>query len=205
MFSEFLDFNTTYKVELRDFKQWHKGIKYFGFWAIEISSASCLEKTKIYQKHLKDKLHPNYLRQAHITLVASGLLSNEHFSNDLILKQVEQIKKSNIKAFTLSLSNPNSFSTCPYLCIHDSLGKLDFIRECLSNDKSKEINPKKYIPHVTLGFYDKAYKTSDIIRNITTVNLPDIKFTVNELVFAQYETKDIQGPYEVLHRIKLSN
>tara|TARA_B100001063_G_scaffold66200_1_gene60206 strand:+ start:3474 stop:4091 length:618 start_codon:yes stop_codon:yes gene_type:complete len=203
VFSEFLDFNTTYKVELRDFKQWHKGIKYFGFWAIEISSPSCLEKTKIYQKHLEDKLHPNYLRQAHITLVASGLLSNEHFSNDLILKQVKQIKECNIKAFTLNLSKPNSFSTCPYLFIDDSLGKLDFIRKCLHNEISKKINTRKYIPHVTLGFYNKVYKTSDIVKKISKLNLHDIEFTVNELVFAQYETKDIQGPYEVLHRVKL--
>jgi 2'-5' RNA ligase len=204
VFSEFLDFNTTYPIELRDFKEWHKGIKYFGFWAIEITSPLCLNKIKIYQEHLKDKLHPNYLRQAHITLITSGLLSDKHFSNDLILKQVKKIKKSNIKAFTLSLSNANSFSTCPYLCVNDSLDKIDFIRKCLYDEILKEINPNKYIPHVTLGFYNKAYKTSDIIENISTLNLPDIEFEVKNIVFAQYETKDIQGSYEVLHRIKLS-
>ena len=203
MFSSFLNFDTTCKIELRDFPTWHKGIKYFGFWAIEVSNLECQDKIKIYQEYLSSFLHPNYLRQPHITIVASGLLCDEYFSNDLIMKQIEQIKERNINPFSLNLSNCNSFSTCPYLTIEDSSFKLDLIRECLNNT-SEEISPAKYTPHVTLGFYNKAYKTSDIVEDISKINLPDIKFTVNEIIFAQYKTKDIQGPYEVLHRVKLN-
>lgn len=205
MYSEFLDSNTTYPVELRDFYEWHKGIEHFGFWAIEIFSSDCLDKIKKYQEHLEDKLHPNYLRQPHITLLTSGLLSKDYFSNDLILKQVKKIKKSKIKPFSLSLSSANSFSTCPYLCINNSLDELISIRECLYTDTLKEINSPKYTPHVTLGFYNKEYETSAIVKDMDSLYLPDINFTVNEIVFAQYKTRDIQGPYEVLYRIKLGN
>ena len=204
MYSEFLNLSTTYETELRDFPQWHKGIKYFGFWAIEVSSLACLDKIKLYQEQFSDKLHPNYSRQPHITLVASGLLSDDYFHQDLIEKQIEQIKKSNIKAFSLHLSACNSFSTCPYLSIVDSFGNLEYIRKCLNNT-SKENDPSKYTPHVTLGFYNKAYKTSQIVKDISKLNSNDIEFKVFEIVFAQYETKDVQGAYEVLHRIKLDD
>lgn len=204
MFSEFLDFDTTYPTELRDFPKWHKGIKYFGFWAIEISNQDCLDKIKKHQDHLSDKLHTQYLRQAHITLLASGLLSDNYFHQDLIKKQISQIKRNNIKSFTLQLSTCNSFYACPYLCISDPNGKLNSIRDCL-NKISIEDSSSKYIPHITLGFYNKAYKTVDIVKNISEISSHNIEFKVNEIVFAQYETKEIQGPYQVLHRIKLQD
>lgn len=204
MYSEFLNLSTTYETELRDFPQWHKGIKYFGFWAIEVSSLACLDKIKLYQEQFSDKLHPNYSRHPHITLVASGLLSDNYFHQNLIEKQIEQIKKSNIKAFFLQLSACNSFSTCPYLSIVDSFGNLEYVRKCLNNT-SKENDASKYIPHVTLGFYNKAYKTSQIVKDISKLNSNDIEFKVFEIVFAQYETKDVQGPYQVLYRIKLDD
>ena len=204
MFSEFLDLDTTCPTELRDFPEWHKGTKYFGFWAIEVSTPACQDKIRMYQEHLSNKLHTHYLRQSHITLLASGLLSNNNFHQDLINKQIEQIKKSNIKSFPLQLSSCNSFYTCPYLQICDPLSKLNSIRECLNNT-SEENNPNKYTPHVTLGFYNKAYKTADIVKEINNLCSHDIEFVVNEIVFARYETKDIQGPYQVMHRIKLDN
>ncbi|SIS66029.1 2'-5' RNA ligase family protein [Neptunomonas antarctica] len=202
MFSEFLNLDTTYPAALHDFSEWHKGIKYFGFWAIEISTPDCQNKIRTHQEDLSDKLHAYYLRQPHITLVASGLLSDNYFHQDLITRQVEQIKKSNIKSFSLQLSGCNSFATCPYLSVRDPLGRLDSIRECLNNI-SEENDSGKYTPHVTLGFYNKAYKTSDIVKDISELSSNDIEFTVNEVVFAQYETRDVQGPYQVLHRITL--
>ena len=203
MFSEFLNFNTTYPIELQDFPKWHMGIKYFGFWAIEVSTFECKDKIKSYQNHLSSFLHPNYLRQAHITLVASGLLSDEYFSEDLLKRQIEKLEISDIKQFSLKLKGWNSFSTCPYLAIEDSFSNLDSVRKVLNNT-SEEVDAADYTPHVTLGFYNEEYKSLEIVKNISDFSLPDIEFKVEKIVFAQYETKDIQGPYEVLHRVKLS-
>ncbi|MBU3016083.1 2'-5' RNA ligase family protein [Poseidonibacter lekithochrous] len=203
MFSKFLESNTTYPIQLQDFPTWHKGIKYFGFWAIEVSSSTCEHKIKSYQNHLSSFLHPNYLRQAHITLVASGLLSDEYFSEDLLKRQIEKLEISDIKQFSLKLKGWNSFSTCPYLAIEDSFSNLDSVRKVLNNT-SEEVDAADYTPHVTLGFYNEEYKSLEIVKNISDFSLPDIEFKVEKIVFAQYETKDIQGPYEVLHRIKLS-
>lgn len=202
MFTLFLDKNTTYKTELRDFFQWHKGIEHFGFWAIEISNKDCLDKIKEYQDYFKSELHCNYSRQAHITIVASGLLSDDYFHDDLLKKQINHLKNSNIKPFSLQLANCNSFNTSPYLTIIDSFNNINLIRKYLNNT-SNEVDLPIYIPHVTLGFYNNNYKTLDIVKKINNKSFSNIEFMVKEIVFAQYKTKDIQGPYEVLHRIKL--
>jgi len=204
MYSEFLNFNTTYSTKIRDFNEWHKGIKYFGFWAIEITNSDCKDQIQIAQKHLTNRLHTHYSRQPHITLATVGLLLDNSPQNTLITDQIEKIKKSNIKSFPLQLSSFNSFSTCPYLNILDPLQKLNSIRECL-NIKSDRSTPSKYTPHVTLGFYNDRYQTLDIVKDISKKSFDDIEFTVKEIVFARYKTKDVQGPYEVLHRIKLND
>lgn len=203
MFSEFLAQDTTYKTQLRDFSEWHKGVENFGFWAIEVLQVACRDKVKIYQEHLCDKLHTHYFRQPHITLSTFGLLHDKQLNDEVIMKQIKQIKKSNIKPFSLKLSSCNSFYVCPYLSITDSLGNLNSLRECLS-DTSQENTPSNYIPHVTLGFYNESYKTSEILKDITKLDSKDIEFRVSEIIFAQYKTKDIQGAYQVLHRIELA-
>jgi len=203
MFSEFLKVNTTYPTELRDFVEWHKGVKYFGFWAIEITDLACLEKIGRYQNHLSHRLHMGYVRQPHITLAASGLMCDEHFASDMILKQIELLEKKKLKPFRLKLSHGDSFSTCPYLRVNDSYSSLNTIREVLNNASQEDDNPEKYTPHITLGFYDKAYKSSDIVKDFSQIQDDDIEFVVNEIVFAQYETKELQGSYKVLYSVKL--
>jgi len=205
MFAQFLKSKTTFPTELRDFVEWHKGVKYFGFWAIEVTDLASLEKIGRYQKHLAHRLHLNYSRQPHITLFASGLMSDDNLHQDIILKQIDQISKKNLHSFKLQLSHCDSFATCPYLTVDDSFCHLRTIKKCLNQDSKENDNPTQYTPHVTLGFYDKAYKTSDIVNDISQLKNEDIEFVVNEIVFAQYETKDLQGPYKVVHRIQLED
>lgn len=202
-FSEFLKSNTTYPTELRDFVEWHKGVKYFGFWAIEVRDRKCVEKIGRYQKHLANRLHRGYVRQPHITLAASGLMSDDHFTADMILKQIELLEKKKLKPFRLKLSHVDSFTTCPYLRVYDSYSSLSTIRKVLNSASKEDDNPKHYTPHITLGFYDKAYKSSEIVKEFLQIQDDDMEFVVKEIVFAQYETKDLQGSYQVLYRVKL--
>jgi len=202
MFSDFLNRKTTYATELRDFHEWHKGIEHFGFWAIEVTGSDCLEKIRSHQEYLSDRLHPGYLRQPHITLALAGLLKDAPSLAPSIIKNIEQLEAANLRAFPLQLARCNSFATCPYLEIADPNGYLNSVRSCLASAEHKQ-NPNTYTPHVTLGFYNQAHPTSRIVEELSGILLPDIEFMVDEIVFAQYKTKDVQGLYEVLHRIKL--
>jgi len=204
MFSDFLDLDATYPAELRNFREWHKGTPYFGFWAVEVSNPACRNKIEAYQKHLSDKLHAGYARQPHITLVPAGLLADNHVQRDSVSRQVEQLEKLSVRAFPLQLSGCSSFAICPYLQVRDPLGRLDSIRECLGSTAGAD-SSGDYTPHVTLGFYNQAYNPAVIVETISEISSDDIEFMVHEIVFAQYETRDVQGPYEVLHRISLGS
>jgi len=203
MFSDFLNRKTTYATELRDFQEWHKGIEHFGFWAIETTGSDCLEKIHSHQEYLSHRLHPGYQRQPHITLALEGLLKDTPSLAPSIIRTIEQLEAANLRPFPLQLARCNSFATCPYLEIADPRGYLSSIRNCLNTVEHQQ-NPKPYTPHVTLGFYNQAHSTSCIVKEMSGIHSPDIEFMVNEIVFAQYKTREVQGPYEVLHRIKLA-
>lgn len=194
--------NFTQPTELRDFFEWHQGIPFYGFWAIEIKNPDCLQRIEYCKKLLADKLHPHYLRQAHITLSASGLLSDNHFTNNSLLQQIEKIKDTNISAFSLNLVEPNSFTTAAYLSIQDPSNSLSVIRNVLHNISHAQ-DASDYTPHATLGFYDQVYEISDLFTHIKQEDFPPIEFAVTEIVFARYHTHEIQGRYQVLHRIPL--
>lgn len=203
MFSDFLNSKTTYATELRDFYEWHKGVEYFGFWAIEVSGSDCLKKIRLHRDYLSERLHSGYLRQPHITLALEGLLKDSPSLKPSIRKSIRQLEASKLSAFPLQLASCNSFATCPYLEVTDPKGYLNTIRSCLNSDEHEQ-NPKAYTPHVTLGFYNEAHDTSRIAEELSGIQSQDIEFTVDEIVFAQYRTREIQGPYQVLHRIKLA-
>lgn len=193
----------TQPSELRDFFEWHQGIPYYGFWAIEIDNRDCLQRIESSKKILANQLHPNYLRQSHITLSPSGLMDPKHFSNNSLNNQVAKIKAADLSAFSLYLSEPNTFTTAPYLSIHDPSNSLTLIRDVLHSINYGQ-DADEYIPHVTLGFYNDAYRISDILAQFSPYNFSKIKFPVTEIVFARYSTHEIQGRYEVLHRIPLN-
>lgn len=192
----------TQPTELRDFFEWHQGIPYYGFWAIEIQHPECLQRIKHCQELFADKLHPNYLRQAHITLSASGLLSENHFTDSALRQQIEKLNSANLPAFSLQLTEPNSFTTALYLSIQDPTYSLSLIRNLLHSISHAQ-DPSHYTPHATLGFYQQAYKISELFTHISPLDFPPLKFAVTEIVFARYNTHEIQGRYEVLHRIAL--
>ncbi|MBQ0731937.1 MAG: 2'-5' RNA ligase family protein [Oleispira antarctica] len=199
-----LDNEITQPTELRDFFEWHQGIKHYGFWAIEIHHPNCLQQILLSQQQLSNKLHPNYLRQPHITLSASGLLDDKHFTQASLQQQIKKLKESNLSAFSLNLSKGHSFTTAPYLSISDHCHSLATLRTLFNNICSEQ-DPSDYIPHITLGFYNQAFKTVDVLTQLATVYSQDIEFMVNEIVFAQYNTHEIQGRYQVLHRIALAD
>ena len=192
----------TQPTELRDFFEWHQGIKYYGFWAIEVQNPRCLQQLNIWQQSIADTLHPNYLRQAHITLSASGLLDEKHFTEHDLQQQIEALKRARIPAFSICSSSPNTFTTAPYLSINDPSISLARIRDQLHHLRDGQ-DACEYIPHITLGFYNQAYSIPQILNQLSSLNIPAIEFKVKELVFARYNTHEIQGRYHVLHRIPL--
>lgn len=70
-----MDFNFTQPYVLGDFKEWHKGIPYYGFWALEINSEQLLSQVSNAQNQLAPWLHSGYQRQPHLV---SSLKCDSH-------------------------------------------------------------------------------------------------------------------------------
>lgn len=203
MLSQFLSHEFCHKTELKDFEQWHQGIRHYGFWAIEITDPDCLAQVQHSQQALSPYLHPSYRRQAHIKLFAAGLVADHFYKAEFLRQQLAALTRANIANFSLQLEHGNSFSTCPYLAISDQSKSLDAIRQILA-EVSPEDSPCNYIPHITLGFYNNDYKTKDISLVLNQLAIKKQIIKVCNIIYAEYETHDIQGPYRIVHRIHLS-
>jgi len=204
----FLKLPTTQKQCEHEFINWHKGILNYGFWAIEVHSPDWLSIIKSAQTHLNKFAFPNYLRAPHITLSACGLIDEHHFSTLQLNRQINALENMSIEPFSLKLGQLNSFTSAMYLSIEDSSHTLNKIRTTLNNITADHPT-ETYYPHITLGLYRDNFKTKEIANEIEAFrlsvpqNISPIK--VNELVFCRYETKVLQGPFEVYRRVRLDN
>lgn len=204
MLSQFLSQEFCHQAELKDFFEWHQGISHYGFWAIEITDQPCLDQIEYCQQTLKPYLHPSYQRQPHIKLFASGLVAEHLFHSDYLLQQLASLIAEDISTFSLQLDEISSFSSCPYLATKDNSDILQRIRLILSQIKGED-SPCDYIPHITLGFYNHPYKTETIAQALKQIPLQQQAIPITAVIYAEYETSDIQGPYQVIHRLQLKD
>ena len=184
-----------------DFQDWHRGIKEFGLWCIEITDSIWLEYIAECQAKLRHRLLPNYQRQAHITLCASGLLAEGYFCQQKLVQQKKQLTQA-YKIFDIAICGADSFSTAPFLALenHHHLKNLNHLLAAIREDSP----PDFYTPHITLGLYADRYPVQDIITELQQLpSPPEQPMTVDTVSFASYQTQDIQGPLTIKDKIAL--
>ncbi|MDR0477207.1 MAG: hypothetical protein LBH14_04640, partial [Desulfobulbaceae bacterium] len=74
--------------ELRDFSEWHQGIRHYGFWCLLIDDPPWQRVIASAQAQMAPFLHPGYERQPHVTLFSCGLLTDDFFSGEMLTRQV---------------------------------------------------------------------------------------------------------------------
>lgn len=131
------------------------------------------------------------------------MLDQKRFSPHLLERQLVTLIEAVITPFSLNASSLDSFAAAPYITVEDPSGSLNQIRKLLTMI-SKEDNPAQYKRHVTLGLYRDAFDTLQVADFFQVFkHAPISSMLVSELVFCAYETKEIQGPFSVLERVKL--
>ena len=128
----------------------------------------------------------------------------EHFFIKVPGQLIQALKSLTLPSFHISIKNLKSFSACPYISISEQTGSFEHIHKALTSIFSED-SPCEYIPHITLALYNDAYSHSFIKDNIKKLS-KEVKvdtMKVNSLIFAQYKTNNVQGPYQVLQRISL--
>jgi 2'-5' RNA ligase len=205
MYRIFLSTPKTVPCLDRNFVEWHNGILHYGFWAVVIDDLNWIELWKAAHAHIKRFVHPGYQRTPHITIIACGLLDQNHFSTEHLKRQWRVLRETMIPPFYLRVSSLNSFTTAPCLIVEDSTGTLRQIRDRLAVI-SEEDAPVQYQPHITLGFYRDAFSTVEVADCLARFKSSSIKpILVTELAFCVYETKEIQGRFRIMKRIRLND
>jgi len=203
MFEEFLSNPKTIPRCDRDFVEWHGGVRYYGFWAVIVDDPNWLELVGAARAQVTQFIYPGYQRKPHITIAASGLLHEKHFSLHLAQRQLVSLTEAELTPFPLYAGSLDSFSSAPYITVKDPTGSLDRIRDFLSTI-SREDFPSRYKPHITLGLYRDAFDTSQVADCLQAFkHAPISSMVVSELVFCAYETREIQGQFIVRERVKL--
>ena len=88
--------------------------------------------------------------------------------------------------------------------VEDSTGTFRQIRDRLA-EISEEDEPVQYQPHITLGFYRDAFSTVEVADCLTRFKYASMKpVLVTELAFCVYETKEIQGQFRIIKRVRLN-
>lgn len=181
----------------QDYPDWHKGRQQFGLWYIEINSPIIVDYCQRIQKQFDNFLQPNYQRQFHITLFINGFwvknkqLSDEFDKNQLDL-HIQALTSLQLSTFDLTLNKINSFKNVLLIHIDDNNHQLVKIRQILQLF-SDEISPTSYYPHITLGFYQQNFLGQKIFDKIRQINLQNLEFTVDKLIFGTYQSQELQG------------
>lgn len=205
MYSEFLSHHTTHAACDKNLKHWHQGIPGYGFWAILVTDTHWLETLNAAQKHLQALLLPGYARQAHITVSASGLLDERHFSEQHYREQKQNLLANLPARFAVGAGHLNSFTAAPYLAIEDNGQHLLSLRSMLGIVRADD-EPETYHPHITLGLYHQAFPSTHVVEQLKQFAFPILpQLVISEIAFCRYQTHKLQGPIDVLERFPFSH
>lgn len=204
MYRAFLSTPKTVPCHDRDFVEWHNGISHYGFWAVVVKDPAWIALCDEAREHVKGFVHPGYQRAPHITVIACGLFDQNHFSAEQLNRQKAALSEMRISPFHLAAGSLNSFTTGPYLAVEDRAGTISQIRDRLVMI-SAEDTPVRYEPHITLGLYRDAFDTVEIADCLARFTCKPVgPMLAAELSFCVYETKEVQGRFDIIERVKLN-
>jgi 2'-5' RNA ligase len=161
---KFLENPYTIKNVCQDFPDWHRGRPYYAFWAIDVDCQTVRRQVQAAEQHLAGFLLDGYCRQPHVTLGISGFLSDQPQCSDNygavdLEADVSALKSAGIQPFEITIGTLASFSSAPFLHVHDS-GRLHALHTLLHSMTDGEHT--QYVPHVTVGLYSDAWRTEMI-------------------------------------------
>jgi len=198
--------------QLRDFRQWHRGVPHYGFWCLMIDDPAWQNAVALAQTHMAGFLHPGYRRQPHVTLFSCGLLAEDFFSEEMFARQMNALAEARLAPSPLGLTpfqlmlpgHLDSFASAPHLPVADPGGGLAKIRACLAAISPEDSPPASYHPHITLGFYRRHFAIDRLAAHLRAFRLQSMPWAARRLCFCRFATADTQGPLETLACLYLS-
>ena len=188
----------TLRNERRDFHDWHRGRPHYLLWALDVDAPPLRARVAAAQRALDGLLLDGYVRQPHITLALCGfpaagpVRAEDEFDDGLIAAQLAALQATAPPAFELGIGGLESFSSAPFLSVHDSTAALATLRRCLHADGQ---HPQGgYVAHVTVGLYADAWPTAVVARRFRAFDdAPHLPCRITRLSLMGYVAADIGG------------
>lgn len=193
----------------RDFPEWHRGRPHYALWALDVDTAPVRAAMAAAAEHLDGLLLGGYRRQAHITLALCGFPCDtpqhaDDFGPAALARQLAALEASGIEPFTLHIGRLASFSSAPFLAVHDAGGGITQLRRALTGDAPDIHGP--YTPHVTVGLYAGAWPTAGLLPRLDSFEAgPPLHCSIEGVSLMRYAAPDIGGPLETIGRFRFGH
>ena len=159
--------------------------------------------------HPADRPHHHYLPQPHVTLALCGFPPNrpEHpddFGPDALAAQLAALDACGLQAFELQIGRLASFTSAPFLAVHDVEGGIARLRQPPAGEPHAPHGP--YTPHATVGLYSGAWPTAEVLPRLDGFDAgPPLRLRIDHLSLMRYAAPDIGGPLETLGRFRFGH
>lgn len=188
----------TLRNERRDFPEWHLGRPHYVLWALEVDTSAVSARIAAAQQALDGLLLDGYQRQPHITLALCGFPAQacapaqDEFDHHLIVSQVTALQSQGLAAFDIEIGGLESFSSAPFLTVHEGQGAFATLRRCLHVEGPHPQRP--YVPHLTVGLYADAWPSAEVAdRFAQLAAAPRLHHRVTRLSLLGYDAAKIGG------------
>jgi|SRR5690606_38481088 len=196
----------------RDFVEWHLGRAGYALWALEVDVPAVVQRLAQAQAHLAARLLDGYRRQPHITLGLCGFLGDrarhrDDFDGAALQTQIEALQCMRPRAFDIEVGALATFSSAPYLAVHEPHGHLARLRDCVAQGPMNHA-PANYVPHVTVGLFRGAWPLAEVQVDLQAFNaqgLAPLSLCISHLALLSYQAADIGGPLTRLARYELAS
>jgi hypothetical protein len=206
--SEPVDFSSSLITEPRDYPEWHRGRDEYGVWLLPVRCPALLAYIRQAQAELADLLLPCAGRQPHLTLYVCGFSApqqrlDDDYSEAMLAEHHQQLSALQPAPTRLALPGLDSFSSAAYIAVEDSEGELAHWRRALAASH-EEIRFAPYRAHITLGLYRRSLPRAELMARLQALPpLPVSHLTVDRILYATYQARQLQGPLQVRRCIRL--
>lgn len=188
----------TQACEDRDFVEWHRGCPWCAVWLVWLDHVPVQARVDQARAALQPWLLPRYARQPHISVAYRGLLSGDakhpatEFAVEHLRADIALLQDLALQPWTLDVQGSESFSTVPYLAVHDG-GQLAALHQALAGEHAAGWH---YVPHITAGHYACAAPMADMVQalHMALGGQPPLAAAVQHIWLARYRSDDIAGP-----------
>jgi len=192
----------------RDFPEWHLGRPRYALWAVDVDLPPVRAAVSAAEAHLDGLLLTGYRRQPHITLGLCGFPTPDprhpdDFGPPALAAQIDALQTSAPAPFELQIAQLASFSSAPFLAVHDTQDGIGRLRRAFAGKDAEGGGP--YTPHVTVGLYSGAWPARDVLARLDAFSAgPPLHCHIARIGLMSYSAAEIGGPLATLAEFDLA-